>query len=101
MMLAGTASAEIQSVRLHTYKHWTVDYRYSTAGTGWNTCSMTVSGKDLGFSLHVDGNNYFTIQIYDFKVDYSNWRGGGKFQLQIDMYRRWNVSAKGKGNLPV
>ncbi len=98
IMVTDNASAKLQSVRLHTYKHWNVDYIYSDAGDGWNTCSMSVFGKDLGLSLNIDGNANVGIQIYDSKADYSGWTNGSKFQLQIDKYKRWNVSAKGKGN---
>ena len=95
---AGAAQSEIQSIQIHSYKHWTVDYLYSDEGDGWNACSMSVFGDDIGLSVNVDGNEDVEIQIYDGKANYSQWRDGDKFQIKIDSFAKWDMPATGRGN---
>ncbi|WP_171207842.1 MULTISPECIES: hypothetical protein [unclassified Ruegeria] len=97
LALAGAAHAEIQTITLHSYKHWTVVYNFDE-NDGWNNCAMQVKGDGLSLSLIVDGNENASLHLYDEKADYSSWTDGSKFQLEIDNYGRWDMQADGYGN---
>lgn len=97
LAMAGSAYAEIQTINLHSYKHWTVDYSYDESD-GYNTCVMEVMSDNLGLSINVDGNRNAMLHLFDSNADYSNWTSGSKFQLQIDNYGRWDMPADGNGN---
>ncbi|TCL08961.1 hypothetical protein BXY66_1002 [Shimia isoporae] len=90
--------AELKSIQLHSYKHWSVDYVFSDEGEGWNACVMEVRGDGIALSLNIDGNMNADLQVFDAAADYSGWKSGRKFQLQIDRHPRWDMPANGRGN---
>ncbi len=54
LAMAGSVHAEIQTITLHSYKHWTVEYSFDESD-GWNNCSMQV--RNDGLSLRVRTHN--------------------------------------------
>jgi hypothetical protein len=96
--VAGEAVADVQSVQLHSYKHWTVEYAYSDEGDGWNACTMQNGDGRLSLSLNVNGNGESEIQIYDSNADFDSWTDGSIFQVEVDSNGRWDMPADGIGN---
>ncbi len=95
---AGASLAEIQSIPVHSYKHWNVEYLYSDDGDRWNACVMQVEGDGIALSVNVYGSQQVDLQLFDANADYDDWDDGDMFQLRVDRHPKWDLPAKGNGN---